>query len=225
MKKIFSLRVLLIAFLAGILIAGVGCGISFFEFQGMTYAGEKVINADAYVEKEESLTLPDNDMTIFYPEYMIQPLADDEVPAGSAVITYSAPESFRARVDFDEPSYIYSYDTGHISPHRYNFLTAYVTDQGSGLEAFKTFMYDIRDRKLYTYVTPDITLTLRVNPLDYERFEVLEDSYGRLYDIPVEIRQYGDNIYYYPDMDEYFTYDENGEYSRIYPMYDEEYTY
>ena len=102
-------------------------------------------------------------------------------------------------------------------------MSVYTTDYGNDLELLKTFMYDIKDRKLYTYVSPDITATLKVNPRDYARFDVLGDDYSRLYEIPPEIRGYGDDIYYNSNSDEYFTYDENGDYVLIYPIYENDY--
>lgn len=223
MKKIFRLRVLLSAFVVGILTMGIGCGVSFFEFQGMTYAGEKVLNADNMVSKEETLILPSNDMKIFYPAYSVKLEEDDSVDVGNALLEYRAPANTDTHVDFSESAYIYSIATGHVSSQRYNFMSAYTTDYGNDLEAFKTLLYDIKDRKLYTYVSPDITVTLKVNPQDYTRFDVLGDDYSTLYEIPPEIRGYGDNIYYNSNSDEYFTYDENGDYVLIYPVYENDY--
>lgn len=225
MKKIFRLRVLLCIFFVGILIMGIGCGVSFFEFQGMTYAGEKVLNEDSMVSKEETLILPSSDMKIFYPAYSVKLEENDSVDAGSALLEYTAPVNIDKHVEFSESAYIYSIATGHVSSRKYNFMSVYTTDYGNDLEALKTLLYDIKDRKLYTYVSPDITVTLKVNPVDYARFEVLGDDYSTLYEIPQETRGYGDDLYYNPNSDEYFTYDENGDYELVYPIYENDYEY
>ena len=222
MKKIFRLRVLLSAFFAGILIMGIGCGVGFFEFQGMTYAGEKVINADM-VSKEETLILPSNGMKIFYPAYSVKLEEDDSVDSGSALLEYTAPANTDVHVDFSDSAYIYSVITGHVSSQKYNFMSMYTTDYGNDLEAFKTFLYDIKDRKIYTYINQDVTVTFKINPVDYGRFEVVGDDYSKLYDIPREARAYKDNLYYDQDNDEYFTYNENGDYLLVYPVYEYDY--
>lgn len=223
MKKLFGVKALVVMLFTGIFMMGIGCGVSFFEFQGMTYAGEKVIDSDSFISREETISLPENEMKIFYPGYSISIEEDNTVEKGRGLLEYSAPLSYNPQVVFSDSAYIYSVATGHVSPHKYNFLTVYTTDDYGDMEMFKTFMYDIKERKLYTYVKPEITLTLKVNPLDYPKFEVMGDDYSSLGEIPPQIKKYGDEIYYNSNTDEYYTYNEHGDYEVIYPIYEQKY--
>ena len=226
MKILNNYKFLVLGFIAGLIIMGVGAGVGFFEFQSMTYCGEKEVGTDKLIEKEVTVKLPDT-FNILYYEYgykiKIEPDSSLDPSTAKAVIKTKTNENIN--LCFETPRYIYNYTDGHISKQKYSEFIPKVFSSNNWIEfeTFKTFLYDIKERRIYDYTVTQSEIIIKVAPENVSRFSNVDgENYGWLGTIlPFNQADYED-IYYDPGNGEYYIINEN-EKEVIYTPYEENY--
>lgn len=225
MKILNNYKCLIAGFAAGLVLMGVGAGVGFFEFQSMTYCGEKNIALGEAAVKEVTAELPDTEKILYnqYGNIKIEP--DESIDDNTAKAVFKAQSIGYVDFGFDEGSYIVNINTDHVSDKKYSFMHSDIYTDGTGDEfkIFKTFMYDIKERKIYDYKTPDSEIVIKVSPQNAERFQPMGDEYSFIgAELPFKARE-GLDIYY--NNEEYYTKTENGKKILYSPYNNNEYSY
>lgn len=223
MKILNNYRGLIAGFIGGLVLMGIGCGVGFFEIQSIDFCGQKEISAEEFKPHTAEVRLPETDNILIYShnrDFKVE--ADESLDKNTAVLYTKAPDSGNITFNFEKPQYIYNTDSGHISRRKYSALNAGVSYNygGEGFAAFKTFMYDIKKRKMYDYTVPQIEITIKVAPENVDRFIYMEDVYGFLGSTLPFVPDENEEIYYDDDRGEFYTLTEQGR-ELIYPTYEE----
>lgn len=225
MKILNNYRSLLAGFMGGLVLMGIGCGVGFFEIQSIDFCGQKEISAEEFKPHTVEAQLPKSDNILIYSHnrgFSVE--ADESLDKNTAVLYTKAPDNCDITFNFETPQYIYNTESGHISKDKYSALNAGVGYNYSGEEfaIFKTFMYDIKQRKMYDYTVPQIEMTIKVAPENVDRFIYMEDSYGFLGSSLPFVPRENEEIYYDDDNGEFYALTEHGR-ELIYSPYEERY--
>ncbi len=225
MKFLSNYKSLAAGFACGLVLMGIGCGICFFEVQSMDFCGEKEISAEEFKAQSVTAKLPDTQNILIYSHNRSFKLeADESLDSDTAMLYTKAPDNCDITFNFETPQYIYNTESGHISKDKYSALSAGVGYNYSGEEfaIFKTFMYDIKQRKMYDYTVPQIEMKIKVAPENIDRFIYMEDNYGFLGSSLPFVPRENEEIYYDDDNGEFYTLTEHGR-ELIYSPYEERY--
>ncbi len=222
MKFLSNYKSLAAGFACGLVLMGIGCGICFFEVQSMDFCGEKEISAEEFKAQSVTAKLPDTQNILIYSHNRSFKLeADESLDSDTAMLCTKAPDNCDITFDFEPGQYIYNTRDGHIYHDKYSALNAGVGYNYGGEEfaMFKTFMYDIKQRKMYDYTVPQIEITIKVAPENLERF-IFDDDFGLLGStLPFAVRE-NDELYYDDNNGEFYTITEHGR-ELVYTPYEE----
>ena len=162
---------LVIIFLLGVLVCGLGCGISFAQFSSFDYAGKKIIGS----ENTESKTLTGEISSAGYiyiddlrRYYDAEVVGDDTVPANEIVfdITYN-PDLIDPQLGHDwninDGENERAFDSYYIYGYRGDDIQYF-------FEIKDEFLADIKEKKIGSYEVQDIvSVTVRLNPNNMNR--------------------------------------------------------
>lgn len=218
MKRVFDIKWLVIAFFVGLLISGIGVGVGFFEFQGMTLGGEKVLFADEMTETEISIALPDEGSIYHYWENL-KVEVDDTIDTNEAKIVISAIPHSNVNAYMQE-NYILNTDSGHIAKKKGYVLVCdiYNSSAANEMKVFKEMVYDIKNRKIYDYTTAPSSVIVRVNSANAERIKTVPQNYSLMDSLPFDMPE--EEVYYDREYDEYYIITSEGK-KVIYPENEE----
>ncbi|MDO4294507.1 MAG: hypothetical protein Q4C65_14960 [Eubacteriales bacterium] len=171
-----SLRIVLGAvFGAGVLLMGVGAGIAFGEYSSMEYIGEVPLEGGELVT--ETLRFEwdaDQDGSIAFfsgwvPPTLVEVREDPDMPKGELAcdVTYNEAMLGFPCLDMEEmeggPDRILTLDFRYYGGNEFELM----------MENKDRMLQDIKDRKLASYTTEEITgVVIRVSPSEREKLEV-----------------------------------------------------
>lgn len=178
MKKMFNVKVLVSAFIAGLVLVGVGTGVCFAELEGMKYCGEKVLYADETNETEATVPMPTEGNLYYYYENLTVEI-DDSVGTDEARLVISAPSCNYVNV-YTKDGYLINNETGHVSKTKGAELELdiYNNSELGGMEGFKEFVYDIKSRKIYDYTVAPSSVVVKVNSQNKDRVMPVSSGYS-----------------------------------------------
>lgn len=222
MKFLSNYKSLAAGFACGLVLMGIGCGICFFEVQSMDFCGEKEISAEEFKAQSVTAKLPDTQNILIYSHNRSFKLeADESLDSDTAMLCTKAPDNCDITFDFEPGQYIYNTRDGHIHHDKYSALNAGVSYNYGGEEftIFKTFMYDIKQRKMYDYTIPQIEITIKVAPENLERFSIDDDCGFLGSTLPFTARE-DEELYYDDSNGAFYTITEHGR-ELVYTPYEE----
>lgn len=187
-----------IAFLSGVLICGLGCGVAFAQYSKLEYAGERIIGGDNIVtETYESTVESEGKIYVasYYTRYGVNMETDENVPADKIMfdIEYN-PERFAPAIEkseeYDDVRYVREVvnQYGEVIDYEEDYRTdtekkiGVVYDIGRSIyndevkdffEAKDMFLSDIKKGKIGSYTVAYVnSVTVRVNPVNADRVEL-----------------------------------------------------
>lgn len=178
MKKIKNVNPLLFTFVLGLLVCGVGAGVTFNEVSSVTYGGVKQVGEDKVNTITEEYAMPQTDK-IYYQYDNIAIKTDKKLGSDKMRIDFAVPEGAGADAEFAEV-YIYDTSTHKLDKKAVTDLTVY-SHGGSYSETGKkmrNILSDIKNRRIYDYELPDMQVTVYVSPENAAKFEKMPKNFS-----------------------------------------------
>jgi hypothetical protein len=209
MKIIGNYKLLAGVFIAGLALMGVGAGVGFFEFQSMTYCGEKVVGADNITESEYEFDIPSEGNIAYGNADLVE---DETVSDNKIKVCVKGYENTTVDVGFRDGEFYYINSiSSRISNKRYiPMYVNYSFGYNSDFNNFKAFLSDVKQRQIYNYKSAPVEITIKMSPTNIDRFKFMSNEWNTFStDLPVNVSD--DTVIYYDnDTTDYYTMDENG---------------
>ena len=161
-------QILMILFLCGILLAGIGVGVTFAEFESLSYGGKKVIGQENTEQDTIKYELPigrgDGKINLFFSclSDKITFEEDKDLPFGTIELdlTYS---------DYIEPHIMYEENDGQDNKDVKGFLYVGHYNVKDGVEFFfenkEQMLKDLKEGKISTYDVADwASIVVKLHP-------------------------------------------------------------
>ena len=177
-------KIMIACFVAGILLLGIGCAVTFFEVSAIDYGGTKVFEAEGETVTDDfSMNFDENVDRIvidtYHEQWETQVVADENVPVDRADLLVEYNSQFGLYYNYDVVSsddYYDDYDHGEYDEYEYHhnsdrFLTAnaYINLENRNVgKIMRQVVADLQNDVFYDYICGG-KLTVRVNPANYDK--------------------------------------------------------